>query len=630
MNTLNWRFPRLDDGEEHGINDGGIATFKGSELYDNLAREICQNSLDAKAPDENTVVVEFKSMSLKKSDHSALVGLDEIFKECEDYWSQKSEPKLRNFLDEAKSKLDQEYIDFLVISDYNTKGLSGAKAEIREKSVWRALTHSNGVTQKEQGSGGSYGIGKNAPFACSSFRTIFYNTYALDDKVKAFQGVARLVTHFQNGEATQGVGFYHNLTNKTPIFEEDTCLLRDQFARTKYGTDVIIAGFKKTGTWAADIEKAILSNFFVAIIEKKLVVKINGQVIDDKTLEGRLKYYSDIERREESKEKKISTIMEFYSAVIAADHIEQGSIIENNDVVLYIKKDDKYSKSIAEMRSIGMVVRTRKNHIFTRYAAVMVVQGAKLNELLKNIEPPQHNKWDPDLIENDPEENKRARKIRSQLISWTNDTIVECCRTETPEELDLDGVSAYLPYDEDDQSLGTADEEDKSPDAENRIGNPESNRVRRRTVTLTAQKVTGNKKENYDPHNDEHGGHGHGSGGEEDPNGQDKVKAPAPGEKSVSVPKVLKQRIMQVASTPSYRVALVLEEDCPVTHIAIKAIGDDGTKEKITIKDYKLDKKRIQVNSSQLLLKDLKGNQLYEFFLTLEYYEKMLLELLIY
>lgn len=43
-----WRFPKLDNGAEQGINDGGIATFKGSELYSNLAREICQNSLDAK------------------------------------------------------------------------------------------------------------------------------------------------------------------------------------------------------------------------------------------------------------------------------------------------------------------------------------------------------------------------------------------------------------------------------------------------------------------------------------------------------------------------------------------------------------------------------------------------------
>lgn len=218
MDELAWRFPQLDGGEEHGINDGGIATFKGSELYDNLAREICQNSLDAKAPGKETVVVEFNSVSLKKSQHSALMGLDAIVRDCEDYWREKSEPKLDAFLAEAKEKLSRDEIDFLVISDYNTMGLSGARVDIRQKSVWRALTHSSGVTQKEQGSGGSYGIGKNAPFACSSFRTIFYNTFALDDGVKAFQGVARLVTHFQDGQSTQGVGFFQNKTTKEPIF----------------------------------------------------------------------------------------------------------------------------------------------------------------------------------------------------------------------------------------------------------------------------------------------------------------------------------------------------------------------------------------------------------------------------
>ena len=104
MSELAWRFPMLDDGEEQGINDGGIATFRGSELYDNLAREICQNSLDAKAPGEETVVVEFNSYSLKKSEHSALMGLDAIITSCEDYWQNKSEPKLNNFLKEAKEK----------------------------------------------------------------------------------------------------------------------------------------------------------------------------------------------------------------------------------------------------------------------------------------------------------------------------------------------------------------------------------------------------------------------------------------------------------------------------------------------------------------------------------------------
>ena len=215
MSEISWRFPKLDNGAEQGINDGGIATFKGSELYSNLAREICQNSLDAKQEGKDTVVVEFKIEKLKKTDYPSLTGLDSIFSECKDYWQNRMDTKLERFIKEAEDKLNSNYVDMLVISDYNTTGLSGAKAEKHEKSKWRALTHSNGVTEKGQGSAGSHGIGKNAPFACSSFRTVFYNSYAQDDGIKAFQGVARLISHTHDGEDTQGIGFYQNSARVT-------------------------------------------------------------------------------------------------------------------------------------------------------------------------------------------------------------------------------------------------------------------------------------------------------------------------------------------------------------------------------------------------------------------------------
>ena len=41
-----WRFPSNDYGENKGINDTGVSIFKGTPLS-SLAREICQNSLDA-------------------------------------------------------------------------------------------------------------------------------------------------------------------------------------------------------------------------------------------------------------------------------------------------------------------------------------------------------------------------------------------------------------------------------------------------------------------------------------------------------------------------------------------------------------------------------------------------------
>lgn len=90
------------------------------------------------------------------------------------------------------------------------------------------------------------------------------------------------------------------------------------------------------------------------------------------------------------------------------------------------------------------------------------------------------------------------------------------------------------------------------------------------------------------------------------------------------------QRIVQMPAPNTYRVALLLEEDCALAHIAIKAIGDDGTKENIQIHEYKIDRRPVRVDSDVAKLRNLKGNVPYEIFLYLAYSEKMLLELLIY
>lgn len=626
-----WRFPILDNGPKQGINDSGIATFKGSDLYNNLAREICQNSLDAMVDGQSHVVVEFNSLRVKKVDYEPLLGLEQVFKDCRAYWQDKMEPKLKSFLEEAENKFSSEYIDFLVIRDFNTTGLSGARASVHDDTVWQALTHSNGVTKKRSGSGGSYGIGKNAPYACSSFRTVFYNTYAQEDKTKAFQGVARLITHFQNGEATQGTGFYHNSTAQTPIFEEDTCAFRDLFKRDEFGTDVIVAGFKKTASWEEDIEKAIISNFFVAIANKTLVVRIDSLELSAANLADRIKYYAAKEKQSKDREKRITTILEFYEAITNPDYTVPGSIVDTNDVLLYIKKDDNFSKSIAQMRSIGMVIRTRHHNIYTRYAAVMVVQPGKLNNLLKDIEPPTHDKWDPGIAEDNPSIYEDAVKYYRNLIRWMNDTVADCCRSETPDEIDLDVAKAYLPFDEDDKALGGDDPEDNSsPDAGSTFGDVKTKKPHIRKVSLTAKKVKGFKDEGSDPHNETGGGHGRGHGGTADPTGPDIVTAPVPGNKSVNAPKVMRQRIIQMPSPSLYRVALRLEEDCPRVHIAVKAIGDDGRKENLSIVEYKMDKKKTAVNADQMVLTNLKADTPYEIFLTLQYSEKMKLELLVY
>ena len=56
--AIGWSFPSSNFGTLNGIGEAGIETFKGTP-YKSLAREICQNSLDAKDGSGKPVIVEF-------------------------------------------------------------------------------------------------------------------------------------------------------------------------------------------------------------------------------------------------------------------------------------------------------------------------------------------------------------------------------------------------------------------------------------------------------------------------------------------------------------------------------------------------------------------------------------------
>lgn len=59
-----------------------------------------------------------------------------------------------------------------------------------------------------------------------------------------------------------------------------------------------------------------------------------------------------------------------------------------------------------------MHVGTYYRRIFQHYAAVVIVRGSELGELLKDTEPPRHNRWDYKQIDSsDKEKRKKARTM---------------------------------------------------------------------------------------------------------------------------------------------------------------------------------------------------------------------------
>lgn len=77
---ISWNFPGNQDGQVKGVADAGIENFNGTELS-SLARENCQNSLDAALDDNNPdVLVEFERYFVSTNQIPGIVEYRNILK----------------------------------------------------------------------------------------------------------------------------------------------------------------------------------------------------------------------------------------------------------------------------------------------------------------------------------------------------------------------------------------------------------------------------------------------------------------------------------------------------------------------------------------------------------------------
>ena len=221
--VIKWSFPSNNSGEIKGFNDSGIATFS-SKAYASLAREICQNSLDA-AQTDKTVRLEFSKFFLPKTKLSDYKNFRSAVEACYNqtlYY--KNDKKPRKFFRNCLDVLDSQNIIFLRISDFNTTGLTGSNKHYNTN--WINLVKGSGSSDKGEQAGGSFGIGKSAPFVCSSLRTVFYSTLDIEG-LKAAQGILDLYLLNWKINLTSGTGDYGEENKLQPI--RDCISLQDTF-----------------------------------------------------------------------------------------------------------------------------------------------------------------------------------------------------------------------------------------------------------------------------------------------------------------------------------------------------------------------------------------------------------------
>lgn len=423
---LCWYFPSTDHGENDGFSDSLLEYFQGDhEKY--IAREAIQNAVDARLDYKQPVSVVFERLSIPAS---ALPGHGEFLDKlnrCLTFI--KGQEKAEQFLKSAIALTKGGRLPILRISDHNTVGLSGADDDV--EGNWYRLVKAAGTSSPKGVAGGSFGIGKGAPIAASILRTVFYSS--VNEKGEAvFQGKARLVSHHNEGrDVRQGVGFF-GIMGYQAVRDRD--LIPDLFKRSDRGTDIFVIGYKPGDDWQRKLIKSVLHNFWLAILHGDLEVTVKDGL--EKTItKGNLKECLEEYDAEDAKF--------FFEAVMNWTQKFEQDLKHLGKTFLFVRKQESYPGKVMMARKPKMLVQEKAYRVLREpYAGVFICDNDRGNELLRDLEPPAHDKWDRDRAANGWAAMRELDDFIKQSLKSMGEAI-------TSEPQDIPGLDRYLPDSED-------------------------------------------------------------------------------------------------------------------------------------------------------------------------------------
>lgn len=415
-------FPYTGGGVTSGINDTGIETFNDDPIH-SLVKETIQNSLDEHSSNAlEPVVVKFNLHEINGNKFPYLGDFLSTLNSCKKYCIEynNSDKKTLDIINKAINVVSSDKISVLEIADFNTTGLKDAE---KEKGNFHNLVKSSGLSNKSDDKGGSFGIGKNAPFSCSDLRFVMYSSLDEDD-IQAFQGVAKWCTHIQDEQETQSVGYlgikkeenrrinFLPFTNKS--FEKSKFPGIDNlFIREDIGTSLFVMGFKYQEDWKREVIRETLRNYFVAIHENNLIVYVDNQLINKSNLSVLINKYFDIS------DKNDSLVFDYYKT-LTGNKAMSLTLFEENDIKFYLNTEDNLPKKIAYVRSNGMKILDRQGlRIPDSFIGVLKFEGKEVNKFIKKLENPRHD----NLSEARYGENESDRQFAKKKLKKLRDLI---------------------------------------------------------------------------------------------------------------------------------------------------------------------------------------------------------------
>lgn len=443
MTEIKWRFPGNRYTADNGLDTADMETFK-KDAISSLARELCQNSVDAKRKEETLVKIEFKTFEINRE---SIPGIDAIvsqLKACrETYPSHKT---ITPQLDSMLTQINKPTITCLRISDFHTTGLYGMTGG--DDTPWHNLVHGSGISSKGATSGGSKGIGKFATFVNSHFNTVFYSTRTEKGEV-GYEGICKLCSAKMEGttEKTQGIGYFGSSEMNEPVMNEELHLDPSFDRNGEFGTDVYVLGFKQTNVnWKRDIITMILESFMSAIIFDSLKIIVDDVELTKESLKD-IVFNDDFI----GKKNKKSIVSQYLLLTDTEHRFEDIITIEGyGEAKLYMRLFEKELEEYATngcvmIRYPYMKITDIKKITTLPCSAVCIIGDNDLNASLRMIENPQHTDWEFKRLDDNPDLQNEIRGIYRELVEQIKKNFQEHLASSNNTETDVEGAGDYLP-----------------------------------------------------------------------------------------------------------------------------------------------------------------------------------------
>jgi len=494
--TIGWEHPIDSLKGWEGINSADMEWFRDEPL-EKLARECVQNALDAGLDNSKPVKVEFDLIDVKVDSIPDLKALKKnINSALETYKNeQMADSKVINLYENANKLLSKDTMSVFQIIDSNTSGMAWDDSKKCDFFTYmRASSHSS----KGGDSGGSFGIGKMAPFVVSGIRTIFASSVYRQDNGyhQVTQGKAELSSlNDDEGILRRKVGLWGNKENFDPVHSNELIdsswiykSTSNELNEENIGTKISSLGFNKNQNkiWQYEIASSIIKNFFVAIHTNRLEVNVGGLAISSGSLNNYFKMDAFAQKIKANKyvdsldwEKEFDITRQYVESL---DNNPKVKVIKNKlqylgNCELRIKIEENLPKRICYIRN-GMKITedlgvsgVKSFSGLMEFVAIFQCLNKKGNEILRSMENPSHNAFDPKRPE-DAEERALASNAINELAYWIRSNLNEFARKQGEEAKDIQELLEFFSWEEEEEG-------EKGSEEVNPFGKPVKVKVKR-------------------------------------------------------------------------------------------------------------------------------------------------------